>query len=223
MSLPKLRKILRVHYSEKSASELYQQLATIFQQPKETAQQFLLRSLDLRNKVGFASKESDCEVRYDESLIHKTFIKSFETGLRDDVLAASLRQILRSPTLTDEDLMRHVNELASDHAERQSKLSSERRFAKVNSCEVEPAEATTKKDIDANKQILAEIREIRSEVESLKRQQACQNSGNGKEDRRGSYTSRGPTKSSRHRGRGCEACKKRGLGDSCRHCFACGE
>ncbi|CAB3994233.1 Retrovirus-related Pol poly from transposon [Paramuricea clavata] len=194
-----------------------------FSAPKVSAQQFLLRSLDLRNKVGFASKESDCEVRYDESLIHKTFIKSFETGLRDDVLAASLRQILRSPTLTDEDLMRPVNELASDHAERQSKLSSERRFAKVNSCEVEPAEATTKKDMDANKQILAEIREIRSEVESLKRQQACQNSGNGKEDRRGSYTSRGPTKSSRHRGRGCEACKKRGLGDSCRHCFACGE
>ena len=116
-----------------------------------------------------------------------------------------------------------MNELASDHAERQSKLSSERRFAKVNSCEVDPAEATTKKDIDANKQILAEIREIRSEVESLKRQRASQNSGNGKEDRRGSYTSRaGPTKSLRHRARGCEACKKRGFGDSCRHCFACG-
>ena len=223
VSLPKLRKILRVHYREKSASVLYQQLATIFQQPKETAQQFLLRALDLRNKVGFASKESDCEVRYDESLIHKTFIKSFETGLRDDVLAASLRQILRSSTLTDEDLMRHVNELASDHAERQSKLSSKRRFAKVNSCEVDPAEATTKKDIDANNKILAEIREIRSEVESLKRQQASQNSGSGEDDRRGSYTSRGPTKTSRYRGRGCEACKKRGLGDSCRHCFACGE
>jgi hypothetical protein len=68
--------------------------------------------------------------------------------------------------------MRQVNELASDHAERQSKLSSERRFAKVNSREVDSAEATTKKDIDANKQILAEIREIRSEVEKLKRQQA---------------------------------------------------
>jgi hypothetical protein len=104
-----------------------------------------------------------------------------------------------------------VNEHASDHAERQS-------------TETKPAEVTTKKDIDANKQILAEIREIRSEVESLKRQRASQNSGNGKEDRRGSYTSRaGPTKSLRHRGRGCEACKKRGFGDSCRHCFACGE
>ena len=60
VSLPKtkLRKILRVHYREKSASELYRQLATVFQQPKEGAQQFLLRALDLRNKVGFASKEA---------------------------------------------------------------------------------------------------------------------------------------------------------------------
>jgi hypothetical protein len=35
VSLPKLRKILRVHYREKSASELYQQLATIFSNPRK--------------------------------------------------------------------------------------------------------------------------------------------------------------------------------------------
>ena len=115
-----------------TASELYQQLATIFQHPNETAQQFLLRALDLRNKVGFASKESDCEVHYDEPLIQNIFMKSFETGLRDDILAANLRPILRSSPLTDEDLMRHVNELASHQAERQNKLASERRLAKIN-------------------------------------------------------------------------------------------
>ena len=90
LSLPKLRKILRVDYREKSASELYQHLATIFQQPKKTAQKFLLRALDLGNKVGFASRESECEVQYDEPFIQKKFMKSFETGLRDDILAANL-------------------------------------------------------------------------------------------------------------------------------------
>ena len=122
LSLANLRKILRVHYREKSASELYQNLATIFQEPKET-QEFLLRALDLRNKFGFASKESDCEVQYDEPLIQKTFMKSFETGLMDDILAANLRPILRLSGLTNEDLMRHVNELASHLAERLSKLA----------------------------------------------------------------------------------------------------
>ena len=99
LTLPKLRKILRVHYREKSASELYQHLDTIFQQPR-TAQQFLLRALDWRNEVGFASKESECEVQYDEPLIQKAFVKSFETGLRDDILAANLRAILRTSGLT---------------------------------------------------------------------------------------------------------------------------
>ena len=109
-----MRKILRVHYHEKSTSELYQTLATIFQESKETPQQFLLHSLDVRNKVGFASKESDCEVQYDEPLIQKNFIKSFETGLRNNILAANLRPILRASKLSDEDLMktsmnRHLN------------------------------------------------------------------------------------------------------------------
>ena len=61
LSLAKLRRILRVHYREKTASEVYQQLATVCQQSSgESPQQFLLRALDLRNKVNFASKESDC-------------------------------------------------------------------------------------------------------------------------------------------------------------------
>ena len=61
LSLAKLRRILRVHYREKTASEVYQQLATVCQQSSgESPQQFLLRALDLRNKVNFASKESEC-------------------------------------------------------------------------------------------------------------------------------------------------------------------
>ena len=56
LSLAKLRRILRVHYREKAASEVYQQLATVCQQSNESPQQFLLRALDLRNKVNFASQ-----------------------------------------------------------------------------------------------------------------------------------------------------------------------
>ena len=219
VSLPKLRKILRVHYRAKSASELYQQLATVFQQPKESAQQFLLRALDLRNKVGFASKEADCEVCYDESLIQKTFMKSFETGLRDDILAANLRPILRDSTLTDEDLMRQVNELASHQEERHSKLLTERRPAKVNSCGIGETAVASKKTVDESKQILAEIREIRSEVENLKLQQASRYREKAEEHRPSQPQNR---TTFRYRGRGCQTCKKRGLGDKCQHCFACG-
>ena len=50
------------------------------------------------------------------------FIKSLETGLRDDILVTNLRPILRTPDISDEDPMKHVNELATNQAERQSKL-----------------------------------------------------------------------------------------------------
>ena len=77
LSLSKLRRILRVHYREKAASEVYQQLATVCQKNNESPQQFLLCALDLRNKVKFASQESGCEFNYGLSLIQKTFLKSF--------------------------------------------------------------------------------------------------------------------------------------------------
>ena len=113
LSLAKLRRILRVHYQEKAASEVCQQLATVCQQSNESPKQLLLRALDQRNKVNFPSQESDCEFSYGLSLIQKTIAKSFETGLRDDILASNLRATLRTSGITDEELMKQVNELAS--------------------------------------------------------------------------------------------------------------
>ena len=147
-------------------------MATVCQQGSESPQQFLLRALDLRNKVNFASQESDCEFNYGASLIQKTFVKSFETGLRDDILASNLRPTLRTSELTDEELMRQVNELASQQAERSSKLPSERqKSAKVHACEVgkEEREARAKNaTTDGGQQFLLEIRQIKSEINDLK-------------------------------------------------------
>ena len=109
--------------------------------------------------------------------------------------------------------MRHVNELASHQAERQNKLASERRLAKINSCEVDES----KKSVDSNQQILAEIREMRTEVENLK--QATRSDYAPRDNRNESYNDRGPPKITRFRGRGCQACKRRKLGATCRHCF----
>ena len=209
LSLAKLRKILLVHYREKSASELYQGLATIFQDANESPQQFLLRALDRRNKVTFASKESDCEVQYDEPLIQKTFMKSFETGLRSDILAANLRPILRQPNLSDEELMGYVNELASHQTERENKLAGDKKSVKVSACNADGAEIPSPKTSN-NDKILAEIRELKSDLENLKRKS---NSGDVNNVRKNN---------TRYRGRGCNACKERGNGSACQHCFACG-
>ena len=132
-------------------------------------------------------------------------MKSFETGLRDDVLATNLRPILRQTGLSDEELMKRVNELASHQARGRSKLARERRSAKINKCEVENLEIKTPALADDSKQNLKQ-----------------QNGNERSNDNREVLSGREFGKPTRFRGRGCQACKKRGRGSSYRHCFACG-
>ena len=141
LTLAKLRKILRLHFREKSAPEVYKELSVICQSPKKSPQKFLFRALDLRNKVLFVSQEDDSKFDYGFPLVQNTFLKSLETGLRDDILVTNLRPILRTPDISDEDLMKHVNELTSNQAERQSNLSKSQqksiqlKWLKANVCQ----------------------------------------------------------------------------------------
>ena len=105
LTLAKLRKILRLHFREKSAPEVYKELSVICQSPKESPQKFLFRALDLRNKILFVSQEDDSKFDYGFPLVQNTFLKSLETGLRDDILVTNLRPILRTPDISDEDLI----------------------------------------------------------------------------------------------------------------------
>ena len=124
LTLAKLWKLIRLNYKEKTASELYQELSVVCQNAKESLQQFFLHSLGLRNKVQFASQKGDSKFEYGFPLIQNTFLETIETGLRDDILVTKLRPALRNMDLSDEDLMKYVNELATSQAERQSKLAS---------------------------------------------------------------------------------------------------
>lgn len=57
LTLPTPRRILRSHYQEKSATDLYKQLTSEVQGIKETPQNILIASLDLRQKILFASQK----------------------------------------------------------------------------------------------------------------------------------------------------------------------
>lgn len=51
LTLPTLGRILRSQYQERSTTELYKQLSTEVQSSKETPQNFLLRTMDLRQNI----------------------------------------------------------------------------------------------------------------------------------------------------------------------------
>ena len=166
-----LWKILRLHYREKTASELYQELSVVFQSAKESPQQFLLSALGLHNKVQFSSQEADSKFEYGFPLIQNTFLKSIETSLRDDILVTNLHPALHNTDLSDEDLMKYVNELTTNQAEIQSKLGSKPARASAAMATTEPAQpkqGTAKENSQQNDLLLAEIREIKSDLSTLK-------------------------------------------------------
>ena len=142
--------------------------------------------MDLRNKVDFASQESDCEFNYGLSLIQKTFAKSFETGLCDDILASYLRATLRTPGLTDEELMKQVNEIAWQQAERNTKLAKEhKKMTKVNSCEISKGVGEPRSrnpDGDESQKLLSEIRQMKSAINDLQGRVNAQSSQTSKAD-----------------------------------------
>ena len=229
LSLAKLRKLLRLHYREKTASDLYKELSVVCQQAKETPEKFLIRALNLRNKVLFASQEADSKFEYGLSLIQNTFLKALETGLRDDILVTNLRPVLRKTDLSDEDLIQQVNELASNQAERQSKLGAERqKQAKVNAAEAKVNPAPVNRNTQLEGQLLAEIKEIKSDLSALKsevhnnRASSYQARGRGRGRPRGRGRGRGYSAPIASYRRGCAQCESRGIGHSCPHCFVCG-
>ena len=105
MTLPSLRRILRCHYQERDATDLYKQLAQLAQDPKESAQAFLLKALDLRQKVVFARQEAESGLCYDKTLVHNMFRYTVLTGLSNDSVKAELRPHLEDQTITDEVLL----------------------------------------------------------------------------------------------------------------------
>ena len=79
-------KILRAHFHETNASELYSTLANLAQSPSEEPQNFLMRTFNLREKIIVASKQGSSKLRYDPDKCQSMFLYTIETGLISNTL-----------------------------------------------------------------------------------------------------------------------------------------
>ncbi|KAJ0022376.1 hypothetical protein NQD34_009866 [Periophthalmus magnuspinnatus] len=121
LTLPTLRRIFRSHFQEKSATELYKQLASEVQNPKETAQSFLMRVLDLKQKVLFASQESESGLKYDPALVQRMCLHTILTGLQSDSVRIDMQPLLLDSGTPDELLLERLNMACANEAERKNK------------------------------------------------------------------------------------------------------
>lgn len=122
MSLPTLRGILRAHYAEKNSTELYTELASSVQSAKETGSEFLMRTMDLRNKILFASLENSDELKYSPDLVYKLFARTVQTGFRDQILRQEMKAILADSTKTDAELLDELNKIVRREHENKQKV-----------------------------------------------------------------------------------------------------
>ena len=137
LSLDRLRKILRSHCGVKNTTELYQSLASICQGGKETPQAFLMRALDLRQKILSASQKGEDSLKYNARQIKQLFCRTVETGIRN-----KLRPYLSNPQIADEELIHRLNVAVSAEEKRGRKLKGKPRVKPTSvtqiSQEVEP-------------------------------------------------------------------------------------
>ena len=135
LTLKKLPQILKAHYKQKSAAELYHELTILCQKPKESAEDFLIRALDLRQQVLFTSRVMEGDVKYSPELVQVVLLRTLETGIKSETICTKLRPLLKRPNITDEELITGVGDTMSEETERFNKLSlsSRKQSVKVNS------------------------------------------------------------------------------------------
>lgn len=175
LALPALRRILRSHYQERGATELYKQLTSEVQNSKETPQNFLMRAMDLRQKILFASREVDSSLKYDPALVQSLFMHTVLTGLQNDNIKSDLQPYLLQTNSSDELLLERLNIACANEKERQDKKkhTAPSRVTHVNTVQsnevlVEKKSATQQNTAVLPPDLLSEIKEMRSDMVLLK-------------------------------------------------------
>lgn len=126
------------------------------QGPKENAEDFLIRALDLRQRIIFTSRVMEDGVSYSTDLVQAVFLRTLETGIHSETVRAKLRPLLKKQGTTDEELIKqvHVSDAVSEETERSSKLavSSRKQMVKAN-CAVSSHCNEHEKDLSTQSEI----------------------------------------------------------------------
>jgi len=150
LSLREMRGILQSHFREQTATELYKRLCNATQNTGESAIEFVMRTMDLKQRVLTASEE-DKEVPYDDTMVERMFLHALATGLRDDNVRHRLEPMLE-PGVEDVDLLKSVNQITLTEAEHSSKVKSK---VNVNVCS------------QTMDQMQSEIKELKAQLNQL--------------------------------------------------------
>lgn len=235
LSLSRLRQIMKAHFKQKSATELYQELSVLHQQAGESPQDFLVRAVNLKQQIIFVSNATDGSIKYEPSLVQALFLHVLETGLQNEAVRAKLRPLPEVASVTDEQLMEKVNRIMAAELEHQNKMGvAGRKGVRVNQVETasppsnqlcQPSSSQTPQ----NESIKSQKREPKPNTLVTALEAVQSNLAALKEtfDRVSAPVERNSTQpyasgnQSQFQRRQCNSCRTAGV-DNCDHCFKCG-
>lgn len=245
LTLSTLKTILRGHYKIDSSSDLLHRLMNISQEPKESAQSFLFRAIELREKLLWTSGDEQDGERFSPELIQRKFLRSVETGLLNDAVKFQVKPYLSDPKVADEVLIEKIGEAANLELERQTKLKKAATLKPLRLSEVQAVGHVC----DTERHMSGEMETQGQKKESLikdkkKQAQSKENDNNTTkaiEDLRANVMemtkvfreTMEATRSQFHppvtplrterRPKGCRLCQEAQRGEECRHCYRCGQ
>ena len=133
------------------------------------------------------------DVNYSEEQVQTVFLKGLENGLQGETIRTKFRQFLNMKT-SDEQLLEKLSTIEAEENERDMNMM------KKSKSRVHQVDAKESVEIGELRTL---VTELTAEVKSLKAQR---NNQTGQQGMRW----------------GCDSCRERGQGSSCRHCFKCG-
>lgn len=251
LTLPTLKTILRGHFKVDPPSDLLQKLMNISQDPKESAQNFLFRGIELREKLLWKLSEEDEDEQFSPKLIQRKFLRSIETGLLNDAVKLQLKPYLSNPKVSDVELIERVNEAANLEQERQQKLKktaltkpTRLQEIQTNICPLEP-QVHPHNSTEPKRDVRSSAGKVDSATTSKKSQERHEGTDSSTrqlieqlraevlemkkmvnetmETAKLRSRSERATLTTMNRPRGCRACQEAQVGEQCRHCFRCGQ
>ena len=227
LDLRTLSKVLRSHYQEKDATTLFTALSNAKQSADETAQQFVMRLMTLREKIIFVSQED--LIAYPPDLVRKRFLHAVLSGLKNTSVRNQLRPLLTTIEASDTEILENLTKIITEENEHSEKFGRKPLVAATNSIEqVETDNKPKQNKVDSKPnpvvdQIVAlraeihELSSLKSDVANImKRMNNAARFPSGTAQNRNNRRPRNNRKK-----RKCPSCVSEDR-DTCSHCFECG-
>ena len=116
LTLDRLTQFLEAHYEQKNAHDLCNTMTNMLQFPEESVYAFVMRCLEVRQKVLLVSKKS-CDLSYSSGFINKLFLRTIERGVSNPFVVQEIKPLLRSENVCDEALLAAIIKASASEKE----------------------------------------------------------------------------------------------------------